>query len=145
MAIRASAQPSAPLEFAVWTAQAVKSPAYNQANAANPMFQDRGLWPNVTGREAYVKQQWPEGRVMTWAKPGQNGGNRARGLDPHDPSNWLLNGKPATEVLFDENTDIVLPDADKPYEINFQNDKWSETYRHITVGRNVIFGGVSGP
>jgi hypothetical protein len=129
------------LEFAVWPAAAAKAPAYNQADAANPLFSDRALWPNLAGREAYVTQQWPRGRVMTWAKPGQNGGSRVRGLSPQEPANWLLNGQPATEVVFDENTDIVLPDSETPYELNFRHDNWPETYRHVTVGRNATFGG----
>jgi hypothetical protein len=137
----AFAQSPPPLEFAVWPGQAAKSPTYANANAASPLFDDRTLWPNVTGREAYVKQQWPAGRVMTWAKPGQSGGSRVRGLSPHDPSNWLLNGQPAAEVLFDENTDIVLPDSDTPYELNFRNDNWQEIYRHVTVGRNAALSG----
>lgn len=124
-----------------WCTQTAKATGYAKATAANPLFENKAIWPKLTGKEYYLREKWPQGKVMTWAKPGQNGGKRTKGLDPFDPANWLENGKPCTKVEFDENTDLVLPASDKPYEINFRDDPWTEIYRHITVESGAFFSG----
>ena len=120
-----------------------RSPNYAKAAAHDPMFEDKTLWPMLTGKEYYPKQAWPKARLMVWAKPGTNGGKRARGIDLLDPKNWIEDGRPCTKVVFDENTDIVLPPADKPYSINGREDgaAWPDVFRHITVCRNALLGG----
>jgi hypothetical protein len=124
-----------------WCAEASKTSDYNKASAVNPMYQNKALWPKLSGKEYFLQETWPKGKLMTWAKPGQNGGKRAKGLNPLDPANWLEDGKPCTKVEFDENTDLFLPASDKPYEINFREDPWPEIYRHITVEQGCSFSG----
>jgi hypothetical protein len=124
------------------------APADELGTAHNPCFSDKTLWPELTGKEYFLKQSMPPGRVMTWARPGISGGLRGdhrlagKGVPMMDPANWLLNGKPCQKVEFDENTDIVLPDSSKLYELNGREDPgWPETFRSITVGRNAVLGG----
>ena len=131
-------------QLGAWTGDAAKSAKYKDATALDPLYEDKKMWPQLTGKEYYTKAIWPATKVMTWAKPGENGGKRVKGLDPADPANWLENGKPAKTVEFDENTDIVLPSSDVPYVINFRDDNeetWQELYRHVTVGENCDFNG----
>lgn len=50
---------------------------------------------------AYLTEQWPDARVLTWDVSKNKG-------DASEPGNWLENGAPAT-TLFDRDTDLVLP------------------------------------
>jgi len=130
--------------FAARTAGA-EAPAHNYRGAAahDPRFEDKQLWPMLKGKESYAAQAWPKGRLMVWAKPGTSGGRRVRGgINLLDPSNWTEDGKPCRKVVFDENTDIVLPASDTPYQINGREDRgWPDAFRHITVERNAVLGG----
>ncbi len=114
------------------------SPGYREAAAHAPRFEDASVWPNLSGPEAFTGQKWPEPRVMVWAHPGEGVGGR-ESRDPWDPENWLLNGEHPDQVVFDENTDLLLPDSDEPYSMNFLGGSfdWNTmNYRHVTVGRN---------
>lgn len=125
-----------------WCAAAAKTSDYGTASATSPAYANKALWPKLSGKEYFLKETWPKGKLMTWAKPGQNGGKRVKeGLDPFDPANWLEDGKPCAKVEFDENTDLLMPASDVPYEISFRDDAWPEIYRHITVERGCCFGG----
>jgi hypothetical protein len=118
--------------------------------------------------EAHVEQQWPEGRVLVWAKPGVSGytWNRIRipgssvmvwnnGLwteydslaDYQAKKNGWANTQPPNE-----NTDIYLPDAPdgKPYVVSYAvmprkrldglyAPQW--TCRHITIGKGAGLDG----
>jgi hypothetical protein len=125
-----------------WAATAdVKS--YATASAHEPNFADRKLWPNLVGPEAFTTQNWPKGRLLVWAHPGQSGsvkgGTPSAKLDSTDPANWLEDGKPATN-LWDENTDLLLPDCDTHYSVALR-DFSPQVYRHLTVGRNATLSG----
>jgi|GEM_PF-3849779 len=61
------------------------------------------------GEAPWKSETWPKTRTLTWAKPG-SGGNFG------DAASWLENGKPATRPP-DQDTDIVLPAADKFYKV----------------------------
>ncbi len=111
------------------------------ATAHEPHFEDKQVWPKLTGKEYFVAQRWGKGKLMVWAHPGTNGGKRAKGLNPFDPNSWIEDGQPCRKVAFDKNTDILLPASDKPYQLNFREDPWPEVYRHITVERGATFGG----
>jgi len=85
------------------------------------------------GEPAHEAQDWPQGRVLTWANPGSGG-------DLLKPANWLEDGKPA-KAGPDKSTDLVLPDAPQPYMVSgaaravgFGRDQ-GLAIRHITVGR----------
>ncbi len=108
--------------FVVSVSPVFASAAYDSATAGAPDFQNAEVWPMLEGKENFVTQEWPEGRVMEWANPGQSGGPNVRnGLDIWDPANWLVNGQPATEVRVDENTDLYFPDSDTEYKVVFLN------------------------
>jgi hypothetical protein len=98
----------------------VKSPNYDKATAGDPHFDDKTLWPGVTGKELFVKQQWPAPkRVLIWAHPGESASNvkSSKGAthDPFAPASWRdAKGAPATEVVFDEETDLVFPSSETP-------------------------------
>jgi len=112
-----------------------------EGSAHAPNFTDHSLWPSLSGKEYFLSQKFNQGRVYTWAKPGQNGGSRVKGLSPHDAANWLIDGKAAHEVVFDSDTDVVFPASEKPYTISFRHEEWSEIYRHVTVGKGCEFSG----
>jgi hypothetical protein len=135
-----------------WWEKAADSPAYAEVTAWEPRFNDKTLWPLLTGKEDFVKQQWPKGRLYIWAHPGESGRLHPRPtkLDPTDPANWTdgATGKPATELVLDENTDLFLPASQKPYTIGFrtsnaQQKNIREVLRHLTVesGAGFVGGG----
>lgn len=112
--------------------------AYDQATAGQPNYENKEVWPKLTGKERFLAQKYEDGRVLVWAKPGEGVGGRG-GLDVFDPQNWLLNGKTPTEaeLVFDEKTDFVFPDSETPYKIDFiRIEGWPSLYRNVTVGRN---------
>lgn len=100
---------------------ALTSPAYAKATAHEPQFGDKALWPMLSGKERFLLQKMPTGRLLVW-DIAANG--------------WTENGKP-TDTDPDENTDIVLPDADKPY----RGGKGRQLWRNVTVGRNCYWQG----
>jgi len=118
-------------------AVAAKGPA-----AHDPQFTLKAAWPQLTGKEAFASQTWPKGRLLVWAKPGQNAGRRGE-LSPMDAANWLVDGKPASEVIFDEETDVLIPASDKVYTVNFREMKSipRQVMRHVTVEANAHFRG----
>jgi hypothetical protein len=128
-----------------WWAKAVDAPGYKEVTAHRPQFENKQLWPRLTGKEAFLKEQWPEARVLVWANPGQSGRWHPRriGLDPTDPRNWLENGKPCSRLVLDENTDLVLPASDAEYTVGFRKSPVREVMRHLTVeaGAGFIGGG----
>lgn len=119
------------------TALTALTAAAAAATAHDPRFDDDTLWSHLTGHEAYVDHAWGPGRVLVWAHPGEDG-NRRR----HDPSkieNWTVAGSDDTtrgdDPVGGRRTDLVLPDADRPYTVVIRGDPWS-VIRHVTVGRN---------
>jgi hypothetical protein len=131
---------STPANLTVYE-KAASAPDYALASAHAPRFSDRALWPNLSGKEAFLSQKWGEGRLYVWAHPGRSGAGGKGDLDPAAPGNWLLNGKPATELVLDENTDLLFPAADKFYNISFRQTPLTETCRHLTVEANAGFRG----
>lgn len=115
---------------------------YGAALAHEPMYDDKALWPHLTGAEYFLRNALPKARVLVWAKPGVDGGKR--GLDPTDPANWIdqTTGKPADRLL-DLETDLVLPAADTRYRVDLlhigpdggESDQVLDL-RCITVARN---------
>lgn len=112
-----------------------------------PDYENQQLWPNLSGEEYFLDEQWPEARLLVWRHPGTSDSGRqaqrrdeAQGdLDPMDPANWLVDGeRPATEPP-DENTDLYFPDADRIYYVG---GVWGPHLkaRHVTVGRNAVVG-----
>ena len=100
--------------------------------ADNPQYNNKEAWPMLVGDEYFTKQKWDKARLLIWAHPGENG-------DPLAPANWIdaATGKPA-DALPDMETDVILPDADKPYKVSFKGQK-NRACRHLTVGRNASF------
>ncbi|MCC5843429.1 MAG: hypothetical protein JJU05_04180 [Verrucomicrobia bacterium] len=122
-----------------WGAQSAdfaEAEGYDAATAHAPDYENRAVWPTLTGKEKFVSQAYEGGRVMEWAHPGKGIAGRS-GLDVWDPENWRVDGEVPDEVVFDENTDLLLPDADDDYFMDFLRvSGWEPIYRHITVGRN---------
>ena len=107
-----------------------ESAAYKQATAHDPRYDDAALWPGEAKKAAYARETWPKGRLLIWAKPGQSG------RDGSDPAGWLENGQPATKT-YDENTDLLLPAAEKRYWVTIQGRKYQAApCRHVTIGKN---------
>jgi len=126
-----------PLQTAAWSVADTPSaqPTAEPAMAHAPRFDDKSIWPDLTGKEAFFTQKWPKARVLVWAQPGTSGAvakgtpktkNQVHVMNAAD---WLENGKPASAPP-DADTDIVLPDAGKAYSV------FLPEARHITIGRN---------
>jgi hypothetical protein len=111
-------------------------------SAHAPRFEDKKLWPNLTGKEYFTSEKWPAATVLVWAHPGESGGGKTRATkhDPFDPANWIdeASGKPATS-LPDGGVDVVLPPASEPYVVSWSvkgKEHNPMDVRHLTVGRN---------
>ncbi len=122
----------------------LRSENYAGASASSARFDDRVIWPQLTGKEAFVDETWEPGRVVEWAHPGEDGD--AEGRNPFDPANWLLDGSPADrtvsdiEELFNEVTDVLFPASANRYVVNVRHESHdtkglrNQIYRNITVG-----------
>jgi len=121
-----------------WAAM-TKAPSYERATAHAPRFDDEAVWPFLTGKEAYVRQSWPQGRLYVWRHPGESGGGKRSVHDPKLPANWLEGDKPAEKLVFDENTDLLIPPAEAQYSVNLTRDHRFKRLRHLTVSRNASF------
>jgi hypothetical protein len=128
-----------------WWKRAAKARAYAEATAWEPLFEDRQLWPQLTGKERFLEEKWPEGRLYIWAHPGKDGDIHARrnSLNPADPSNWLENGRPAKELVLDERTDLHFPASKERYRVGFRRTSLRPVFRHVTVepGADFVGGG----
>ncbi len=111
--------------------------------ADNPQFDDKKAWPDLVGDEYFPKQKWEKARLLIWGHPGEKQGRGAPKIDPKDPANWIdaATGKPAGAIP-DMNTDIIIPDADKPYRVAMGMQNFA--CRHLTIGRNAAFSVESG-
>jgi hypothetical protein len=102
-----------------------------EPTAHDPQYDNRKFWPESVKKTAYHKQQWPKATLMVWAKTDK----RYVTVNPRDPSNWLIDGKPANR-LPDRDTDIVIP----PGRYTIRSDDRSAFHvRHATVGTGVRF------
>jgi len=143
------------LAACLWNAPALAAPPPGQdaaapARAEAPSahascFSDRTLWPNLTGKEYFLKETWPKARLYVWANPGKGGGGRAgRGaLDVTDPKNWIEDGKPAAKLVLDENADLLFPASETRYSVGFRDSEIREVLRHLTIepGAEFVGGG----
>jgi len=117
-------------------------------------------WPGLADDAPCLTEQWPAGRTLVWAKPGETG-------NALDSANWTeyalaadytagKGGKPATTVS-DANTDLILPDApdDRSYIVGYmvparhrtgseQSDCPTLACRHVTIGANAALDGGMG-
>ena len=107
--------------------------------ACNPQFDNKKVWPSLAGDEYFLKQKWPKARLLIWAHPDKNP-TRSTPLSLLDPANWIdaATGKPS-DTLPDMDTDIILPDADKPYKAIIKKGEKGFACRHMTIGRNAEF------
>jgi len=110
-------------------------------SAHNPCFQDKALWPNLDGKEAFPKEAWPKARLLVWGHPGKDcrGGTD---LSPQLARNWIDagTGRPA-DSLPDKETDVLIPASDTPYTVvsDWGTGRMDIFFRHITVGRGAHF------
>ncbi len=74
-------------------------------------------------------ETWANARQLVWANPGTDGTFK-------DAVNWLEKGKPATKGP-DQDTDIVLPAADKEYKVQAARC----AVRHVTIEKNAFLIG----
>ena len=109
--------------------------------ADNPQYGDKKVWPTLVGDEYFQKTKWEKKRLLIWNINGSAKNIRGRrgGLEGRTAGNWInaATGKPARSVP-DMDTDIILPDSDKPYVVNFYSVKGVKASfcRHMTIGRN---------
>ena len=127
----------------------LRSKNYEEATAADPMFEDTTLWPGLSGKERFLAPKWQKGRQVTWAHPGENGDQH--GHNPFDLANWLIDGSPADRVisdieqLFSEMTDVVFPASDTRYSVNIRQESHgtkelrNQVFRNLTVEENAYF------
>ena len=115
----------------------------SKPTADNPQFKNKKAWPMLVGDEYFLKQEWPKARLLIWARPGKVQKRGGPKIDAKDPSNWIdaATGKPAGAIP-DMNTDIIIPDADKPYRVAMGLQNFA--CRHLTIGRNATFSVESG-
>ena len=111
----------------------------SKPTANNPRYKNKKAWPDLVGDEYFLKQKWPKARLLIWAHAGKSFGRSAPQPDLLAPASWIdaATGKPA-DAMPDMDTDIILPDADKPYKVAFKGQK-NRACRHLTVGRNAVF------
>jgi len=107
--------------------------------AHSPRFDDKEAWPDLVGDECFLKQEWPKARLLIWPHGNEDFGRGDPRPDPTDPTSWIdaATGKPAGASP-DMETDILLPDADKPYNVSLRG-QMNRSCRHVTVGRNATF------
>jgi hypothetical protein len=115
--------------------------------------------PGLSGDEPFLKEQWPEARLLVWSKPGSNGmATSSRSWTEYaSTADYLAKktGRPASKGP-DENTDIILPDApdDKPYVVGYviesfrrrgglDHPQWA--CRHLTIGKGAGLDGGGRP
>jgi hypothetical protein len=92
--------------------------------AAGSALDPQSAWDGHGPEPAYVRQDWPRARVLTWANPGR-GGELSRA------ENWLEGGRPAARPP-DYETDVILPPAARRYTVT----AGSQRVRHLDVGKN---------
>ena len=110
--------------------------------AHDPLYGNPKFWPQLTGKEYFLKETWPKAKLLVWAKPGISAGGRNE-PSPTDPANWLLDGKQPTELVFDAETDVLLPASKQVYVVNFRDLKQipRQVFRHLTVEAGANFRG----
>jgi len=107
--------------------------------AGNPQYDNKEAWPMLVGDEYFTKEKWPAAkRLLIWGLVDKDG--RSRPGDPRIAANWIdaATGKPAQAVP-DMDTDVIIPDSDRPYRVHAHRGETSFTCRHLTVGRNATF------
>jgi hypothetical protein len=138
-------KPDAERSPAPWWQKATAAKSYAAATAWQPRFDDKALWPQLTGKEKFLKEQWPKGRMYIWAHPGEDGfwHPRRSKIDPTDPASWIdaATGKPATKLILDEHTDLLFPASDEHYRVGFRSTNIRERLRHLTVQPGAAFVG----
>ena len=114
----------------------------SKPTADNPQYGSKEAWPMLVGDEYFQKEKWPKARLLIWNIHGSAeniGGRQSGGLDGSNPANWInaATGKPAKSIP-DMDTDMILPDSDTPYTVNFCCVKGTRVSycRHVTIGRN---------
>jgi len=111
----------------------------SKPTAHNPQYKDKKAWPDLVGDEYFLKQEFPKARLLIWPHAGKRFSRSNPGPDPLKPASWIdaATGQPA-EAPIDMNTDLILPDARKPYKVIFKGQK-NRACRHLTVGKNATF------
>ena len=110
----------------------------SKPSAHNPQFDNKKAWPMLVGDEYFPKQKWEKTRALIWGHPGKKPSRKGPKIDPMDPANWIdaATGKAASAIP-DMNTDIIIPDADKPYAVSMTVQNYA--CRHLTIGANAAF------
>jgi len=113
--------------------------------------------PGLSDDEPFLKEQWPQARVLVWAKPGSSGRALSAGswTEYASTTDYLAKkeGRPA-KLPPDKDSDIILPDAPdgKPYVAgyiveNFRRrgglDHPQLICRHVTIGKGAGLDGAS--
>jgi hypothetical protein len=116
--------------------------AAGEPTAGDPRFDDRTVWPSLSGAERFLKTAWPKARLITWAHPGQSSSEKPGGLSAGDPANWRSDGKPLDAFELSDFPDLEMPPSDTPYKVVLQArpDLRTISVRHLTIGRNASLG-----
>ena len=113
--------------------------------------------PELADDEPFLKERWPQTRVLVWAKPGASGHAMSSGswTEYASTTDYIAKkeGRPAAKGP-DENTDIILPDAPdgKPYVAGYSVESFRRkggldhpqlVCRHVTIGKGAGLDGGS--
>jgi len=113
--------------------------------------------PGLADDEPFLKEKWPQTRVLVWAKPGASGPALSSGswTAYASTADYLAGkeGRPAADPP-DKNTDIILPDAPdgKPYVAGYVVESFRRKggldhpqliCRHVTIGKGAGLDGAS--
>jgi len=99
-----------------------------EATAHNPRYDNSTLWPADVTKTDYFKQSWYKSPLLVWAVTESDDSE----MEPRDPANWLLDGKPST-ISPSEKTDVYFPEG----SIIKLREKTTIRVRHLTVGSGV--------
>ncbi len=89
-----------------------------------------GLAAVAATEPAWKLEEWPEGRQLVWANPGESG-------EINNAENWEENGKTA-KTPPDRNTDILLPKSSNDYTVKGGR---KDQVRHVVIEKGAELKG----
>ncbi|MCX6877141.1 MAG: hypothetical protein NTW21_25525 [Verrucomicrobia bacterium] len=80
----------------------------SKPTAGNPQFANKEVWPNLAGDEYFLKEKWPQARLLIWAYPGKSERRQGPKLLTVDQACWIdaATGKPA-DAIPDMDTEVI--------------------------------------
>ena len=57
--------------------------------ADNPQYKNKKAWPMLVGDEYFLKENWPNARLLIWSRPGEKSSRQGPKIDPMAPASWI--------------------------------------------------------